>query len=817
MQDAFELARRNITPSYIMQFFTGRPQEVKSDELWTTNPLRADKSIGSFHVNLTTGYWVDHADGSGGDFIDLFAKYNNITTLEAAKKIAGIQEVQTEYFTKNHLEYLNKYMKSSFLTEKHGQPCMGWKYEDSNGVWLCVIRYEKDGKKSIIPFTIVDGKIKAANNYKENRKLYNINKLKKGDKVLIVEGEKCASVKVEGYTVLTWLGGCDQVKKTNFKVLKNYDVTIWHDNDEPGEKARDYIKTQLPEAKLMKIENKKEKWDIADAEQEGINIVEFIKNNIIVEEKEPETESFRFLGYDDTHHYFLSYRSNTIEKIAKGSIAKMRLLELASLSYWMYKYPASSKGGDGVDWTIAQDDIINTSSKCGFFDHMKVRGVGIWKEGKDIVINDGNKCYDENGNRSDLKNAVNFYVRSNKIMNSYDMNNLATNDEAKDLYHLIESQEFETTLDVFSLMGWSLISPFAGILAWRPHIWLTGESGGGKSFILENIVIPLVGTYSFTGNGSDTVPGIMRSVEKDPIPVIKDEMEVSELNLDGRQKIEKMLEMMRNASCDSSAKTTMARAGGGTDTYIVRSCFCFASIMSGTTKESQENRIAMCRLKKVEDVKRKIENTKKYSHVMMNYDKYRNRMMSEIHNVIENITIIKKIIIKVTGNMRMAEVYAPLISAVYAVMTGGVCEGEKLLETEVVCEKLFKHIVGKENMRDENRVLDVIFEHIVREGYESYSIGGMLNNEFIGNETNYILERHGIKKMEFDGELYLIICKNHTQISGILKNTNYNVKYHDVLKRHSGYAFEKKIRFEGIPKYAIGLKWSALPFSEVDL
>lgn len=824
MQDAFELARRCITPSYIQSFFTGRPVDIRQDELWTTNPLRNDKTIGSFHVNLNTGCWVDHADGSGGDFIDLYSKVNAITPLEAAKKIANIQEVITQYFTENHLEYLNKYMNSSFLTEKYGQPVTGWKYEDSNGVWLCVIRYEKDGKKSIIPFTIVDGKIKATNNYHDNRKLFNINKLKKGDKVLIVEGEKCASVNIDGYILITWLGGTGQVKKSNWKVFKNYDVTIWHDNDEPGEKARDYIKSELPNAKLIKVENKPEGWDIADAEKEGIDLVKFIEDSIIIEETEIEpefeqqndSEMFRFLGYDDTNHYFLSYRSNTIEKISKGSVSKQRLIELAPLCYWQFKYPAKSQ--DGVDWTVAMDDIINCSSRLGFFNIMKVRGVGIWKNNEKIIINDGNKCIDKNGNRADTKKSENFYVRSNKIMNKYDMKRISTNEEGKELYNLIEAQRWENSLDIFSIMGWSLIAPYAGILSWRPHIWITGESGGGKSFILENMVVPLVGAYSFTGNGSDTVPGIMRSIEKDPIPVIKDEMEVSELNIDGKGKIEKMLEMMRNASCDSSAVTTMGRAGGGTDTYITRSCFCFASIMSGTTKESQENRIAMCRLKRVSDVNEKIENTKKYSHVMLNYDKYRNRMLYEIDNVIENIKILKKILTEITGNMRLSEVYAPLIAACYAVMEGGIIESGKEIHFKSVCEKLFKNKLKNEiSLKDENRVLDIIFEHIIREGQETFTIGGLLNNEYLSDEEVNILGKYGIKKQEINGEMHLIICKNHSQISEMLKKTNYDRKYHDILKRHAAYSFERKIRFEGIPKYAIGLKWSGLPFSEVDI
>lgn len=55
------------------------------------NPKRADKHIGSFSVNLTTGRWADFAvaDAAGGDLISLRAYLLGTSQLEAARSIAS--------------------------------------------------------------------------------------------------------------------------------------------------------------------------------------------------------------------------------------------------------------------------------------------------------------------------------------------------------------------------------------------------------------------------------------------------------------------------------------------------------------------------------------------------------------------------------------------------------------------------------------------------------------------------------------------------------------------------------------------------------
>jgi hypothetical protein len=55
------------------------------------NPTRADRRPGSFKVNLRSGRWADFAnDQKGGDAISLAAHLYGLSQLEAARKLAGM-------------------------------------------------------------------------------------------------------------------------------------------------------------------------------------------------------------------------------------------------------------------------------------------------------------------------------------------------------------------------------------------------------------------------------------------------------------------------------------------------------------------------------------------------------------------------------------------------------------------------------------------------------------------------------------------------------------------------------------------------------
>lgn len=61
---------------------------VRGHEYIVRNPTRADRTPGSFKINLHTGRWSDFAtNDSGGDVISLVAYVNRIGQIDAARLV----------------------------------------------------------------------------------------------------------------------------------------------------------------------------------------------------------------------------------------------------------------------------------------------------------------------------------------------------------------------------------------------------------------------------------------------------------------------------------------------------------------------------------------------------------------------------------------------------------------------------------------------------------------------------------------------------------------------------------------------------------
>jgi hypothetical protein len=71
---------------------------VVQGEYVVRNPKRADRTPGSFSVNLRTGRWADFATSGdkGGDIISLVAWRFDVTQLEAARRLSSLLSLSSE-------------------------------------------------------------------------------------------------------------------------------------------------------------------------------------------------------------------------------------------------------------------------------------------------------------------------------------------------------------------------------------------------------------------------------------------------------------------------------------------------------------------------------------------------------------------------------------------------------------------------------------------------------------------------------------------------------------------------------------------------
>ena len=181
--------------------------------------------------------------------------------------------------------YLSYMMKQRDVTSVYT-------YKDQQGQTLgYVARLEdKDGSKITPTLTYCENE-KGQQHWRwkgfgENRPLYGLDRLAENKPILIVEGEKAADAAqklLPNHAVLSWVGGVGAINKADWSLLIGRDVTIWPDNDVPGQKAATQITQELTklnqsaakELQIKIVELPKDlpaKWDLADKMPETLTV-----------------------------------------------------------------------------------------------------------------------------------------------------------------------------------------------------------------------------------------------------------------------------------------------------------------------------------------------------------------------------------------------------------------------------------------------------------------------------------------------------------------------------------------------------------------
>lgn len=146
-------------------------------------------------------------------------------------------------------------------------------------------------------------------------------------------------------------------------------------------------------------------------------------------------------------------------------------------------------------------------------------------------------------------------------------------------------------LDPILCLGAIGAGMIGGALPWRPHVWITGGRGTGKSTLngKDGVIHRLFGTGVFrTANTS--AAGIRSSLRNSTIPVMIDELEASK---DGRH-AEAIIELARIASSGDVA--TRGSSDHSAVEFTLQSCFWFSSILIPHMEPQDRSRLAILEL-----------------------------------------------------------------------------------------------------------------------------------------------------------------------------------------------------------------------------
>ena len=660
------------------------------------------------------------------------------------------------------------------------------------------------------------------------RPLLNLNKLSVNKKstVLIVEGEKACDAAQKLFPTLictTWASGCKAINKTDWKPLKGRKIVLFPDNDQVGFDAMDRLAQLLFSIGVETIrqvnppDDAKQGWDLADATWSTKEAIQFVKQryfyvtkkdevNELIPQVETDTEVdkyFQCLGFDGETYFYQPRATGQVTKLSRAGHTSTNLVSIAPLSYWETLYPAKT----GANWTQAASNLFEASANVGVYSPNRIRGRGAYIDKKHTLLHLGEEIIC-NGERLSILKKLPFktnyiYQRS---ANLYGCGNEPplSDSQAYEILELAQRFQWDVQASGMLLAGWVALAPICGALDWRPHIWLTGGAGTGKSAILDRFVSPLLADMGVHVSGNTTEAGLRQTLKSDALPIIFDEAESNEKA--DQQRMQSILALARVASSETNAQMIKGSPNGEVIRFHLRSMFFLSSISTALKQGADRTRFAQLTLKTTSKLD-KHERAFHWEQLERDLDNKINeltakkliaRTFSLINTIKKNIKVFSRLAGEKFDSQRLGDQYGALLAGAYSLMSSDLVN----LET---AEQMIKSVSWDSysestELPDERRCLQTILQHPVKIDKTELLLGelveiagGKYHTNVESSQAQDTLGRNGLKV----NNNYLMVSNTSEALREILNGTSWQHSWSQVLTRLPNAEKAPATRFKG--------------------
>lgn len=495
--------------------------------------------------------------------------------------------------------------------------------------------------------------------FNDPRPLWNLPALNREAPVLICEGEKAASHAATLFPQLacmTWPGGSKAWQKADWNPLAGRQVVISPDADEPGYKCAQGIADRLRglgcSVKFCPPpEGAADGWDLADSdltaetalpwlrarltdelsgfseqlqsvqqlpiranspqlkpvESEGVTADDYagMEPDYGPPPGEPEDElhiappfvldraPFKCLGFDKEFFYYFAHGRQQVIELTAAAHTTNNLLKLASRFYWKQEFPKGRS--DGFDLEAATDALMRGCENAGIYNPDRMRGRGAWYDDGRVVIHLGNRVIVDGHEMPPAKVQSRFAYEAADPIDA-DFSKPLGNKEANRVVQLFEMLPWERPIQAKLAAGWCVVAHVGGVLRWRPHIWVIGRRGSGKTYVMANIIKPLLVNNCVQVQGGSTEAGIRQQLGVDSLPVWFDEAEGEDQA--AHQNIQRVLGLIRQSSSETGGKIAKGTPGGKALKFNIRSPFAMSSINANLVQSSDKSRVTVLEINK---------------------------------------------------------------------------------------------------------------------------------------------------------------------------------------------------------------------------
>lgn len=482
-----------------------------------------------------------------------------------------------------------------------------------------------------------------------------------------------------------------------------------------------------------------------------------------VDDIDPDQMPVRPLGYNHGRYYYLSARQRQVHEYQTSHHTSTGLMQLAPLGYWSNSF-AYGQQMKGEHWQAAIDALMRMCERQGIFDTSIIRGRGCWIDQDRLVMNLGNRLLvDGDEMPVDRIDSTMIYEAGPRLGGPRAAP--LPVDKARRVLDIAKRFNWEMPASAALLAGWIVLAPLCGALGWRPHVWLTGGTGTGKTTILNDFVAPLMAGMELQVQGNSTEAGIRQGLRADARPVLFDESEQNDEREEGR--VQNILSLIRQSSSESQSRTLKGTTTGKHLEFHIRSMFCLASIQVGIKRQADHTRISVLSLYGTSQVPadqleehqaRWLETERMLAELRADED-FAGRLMARSVTMFETIKANMRTLIRVAArefkSQRLGDQYGTLLAGAAALINDGPISEEAALKFIRMFDWTTFHEPSREDESADcvaaimQTELQVEFER----GHETRTIGelvaiaaeGMSRDGVSPSDANTYLGRYGIK------------------------------------------------------------------------
>lgn len=551
--------------------------------------------------------------------------------------------------------------------------------------------------------------------------------------------------------------------------------------------------------------NKKPERPLAPAPQEIARTEELPqeRREVVQQYKDARRQwPFRALGYNGGTYYYLPDGTEQVCGIsAAGHTTPGSMMQLASINWWVRQFPKDpDNDAKGIDWMAAASACMEWCKELGVYLEEDVRGRGAWYDDGRSVVHAGDRLLVD-GVPVRIKDFQTGYIyEKGGTLDRYIDTPPAAALDAQKVLRAFQLMNWKNNTHASFAAGWVVLAPICGALDWRPHLWITGEKGSGKTWVINRVIKPLLGDTFINTLGKTSEAGIRQFGNQDARPVIIDESESEDKR--SRDSLQNIIELARMSSSESGASIIKGTSGGKAISFKVRSTFLMNSINVMLNMAADESRFAVSKLLKNPKTRESEARWEELKEIERKYfqDPYycasvRSRIYRLIPVIRANASTLASVIRGRTGSQRMGDQYGALIAGVIALSSESIITEE---QASIYVDAIdLSDAEDADDVSDEETLLEEILQYQIRYDSDSghqltrtireimqSSIGILSADTGLHRKSaKALLERYGIL-VHTNG--FVSIANRHKGLREILRGTPWESGHKVVLERLPG-------------------------------